>query len=93
MVVGAEVNESSSVIAQGTVSVPGAAKSIRLGRASKQLAAGAKAKLRLKLGKQALRALRKAFARRTRLTARITMTATDSAGNKRSAKSKVRLRA
>ena len=87
-----EVNEASTVAARGTVSVPGAGKVFRLKKASKQLAAGAKATLKLKLPKQASRSFRRALARRTRLTARLTITAKDSAGNTRSAKRKIRLK-
>jgi hypothetical protein len=87
-----EVNEASTVAATGTVSVPGAGKVFRLKRASRQLAAGAKVTLKLKLPKQASRSLRRALARRTRLTARLTVTAKDAAGNTRSAKRKVRLK-
>ena len=92
VLVAVEVNEASTVVATGTVSVPGAGKVIRLKKASKQLAAGAKATLKLKLPKQASKALRRAFANRTRLTARLTVTARDAAGNKRSAKRKIALR-
>ncbi len=92
VLVAVEVNEASTVVAAGTVSVPGAGKVIRLKKASKRLAAGAKATLKLKLPKQASKALRRAFGRRTRLTARLTVTARDAAGNTRSAKRKIALR-
>jgi plastocyanin len=92
VLVAVEVNEASTVSAKGTVSVPGKSKVFRLKKASKQLAAGAKATLALKLSKAARRALRRALARRKKLTARLTVTARDSAGNARSAKRKIRLR-
>lgn len=92
VLVAVEVNEASTVAARGTVSVPGAGKVFRLKNASKQLAAGAKATLRLKLPKQASRSFRRALARRARLTARLTITAKDAAGNVRSAKRKIRLK-
>jgi plastocyanin len=92
VLVGVEVNEASTVAATGTVSVPGAGKVFRLKKASKQLAAGAKATLKLKLPKQASRSLRRALARRTRLTARLRVTAKDAAGNTRSAKRRIRLK-
>ena len=92
VVVAVEVNEASAVVATGTVAVPGASKVIRLRKASKQLAAGAQAKLKLKLPKQASRAFRRAFERGRRLTAKVTVTAKDAAGNTRSAKRKIALR-
>jgi plastocyanin len=92
VVVTVAVNEAATVSAKGNVSVPGAAKVFRLKRATRKLAAGAKAQLRLKLTKQAQRAFRRALARRVKLTARLTVTAKDAAGNTRSAKRKVRLK-
>ena len=49
VLVAVEVNEASTVVAKGTVAVPGASKVFRLRKASRQLAAGAKATLKLKL--------------------------------------------
>jgi plastocyanin len=92
VLVAVEVNEASTVVARGTAAVPGAGRVFRLKKASKQLAAGTKATLKLRLPKQSLRAFRRALARRSRLTARLTVTARDSAGNTRSAKRKVRFR-
>ena len=86
VLVAVAVNEASSVAAKGTVSVPGSSKVFRLRKASKQLAAGAKATLKLKLSKQASRSFRRALARRAQLTAKLTITAKDAAGNARSAK-------
>jgi plastocyanin len=86
------VNEASAVSAKGTVSVPGASKVFRLRKASRQLEAGAKATLKLKLPPQASRAFRRALARKVKLTARLTVTAKDAAGNTRTAKRRVSLR-
>ena len=86
------VNEASAVSAKGTVSVPGASKVFRLRKATRDLKAGAKATLKLKLPKQASRAFRRALARRVKLTARLTVTARDTAGNTRSAKRTVSLK-
>jgi plastocyanin len=85
------VDESATVSAKGSVSVPGAAKVFRLKGVSRQLAAGAKKQLKLKLPKQAPRAFRRALARGTKLTARLTVTAKDAAGNTKSAKRRIRL--
>ena len=86
------VNEAAAVSAKGTVSVPGQSKVFRLRKASRDLKAGAKATLKLKLPKQASRAFRRALARRVKLTARLTISAKDAAGNTRSAKRKVTLK-
>ena len=86
------VNEASAVSAKGTVSVPGQSRVFRLRKATRDLTAGAKATLRLKLPKQAARAFRRALARRVKLTARLTVSAKDAAGNTRSAKRKVALK-
>lgn len=92
VLVAVEVNEASTVVARGTVALPGASKVIRLKKASKQLAAGAQAKLKLKLPKQSSRTFRRALERRKRLTAKVTVTARDAAGNTRSAKRKIALK-
>jgi plastocyanin len=86
------VNEASTVSARGTISVPGSAKAYRLRKASRKVAAGAKAQLKLRLSKAAQRAVRRALARRLKLAARLTVTAKDAAGNTRSEKRKVRLK-
>jgi plastocyanin len=86
------VDETSTVSAKGTVSVPGSSKVFRLRNASRKLAAGARATLKLKLPKQGVRALRRALARGARLNARLTVTARDAAGNSRAAKRTVRLK-
>ena len=86
-----EADEASTVVARGTISVPGSSRIIRLKKASKQVAPGAKVKLVLRLSRPKLRTLRRAFEKRLRLTARVTVTGSDQAGNRRSAKRKVKL--
>ena len=86
-----EADEASTVVARGTISVPGSGRTIRLRKASKQVAAGAKVKLALRLSRPKLRSLRRAFQKRPRLTARVTATGTDQAGNRRSAKRTVKV--
>jgi plastocyanin len=86
-----ETDEASTVVARGTISVPGSTRTIRLRKASRQVAAGAKVKLALRLSRPKLRSLRRAFKKRRRLTARVTVTGTDQAGNRRSAKRNVRV--
>ena len=88
-----EADEASTVVARGTISVPGSSRIIRLKKASRRLAPGAKAKLSLRLSRPKLKALRRAFEERRLLTARVTVTGSDQAGNRRSAKRKIRLKA
>ena len=89
--VAVEVNEASTVVARGTVTVPGGRK-VRTKKTSRKLAVGEKATLKLRFSSQALRKLRRAFVKRKRLTARVTVTARDAAGNVRSAKRRIGLR-
>lgn len=88
-----EADEASTVVARGTISVPGSSRIIRLKKASRRVAPGAKAKLVLRLSRPKLRTLRRAFEERPRLTARVTVTGSDQAGNRRSAKRKLTLKA
>jgi hypothetical protein len=57
-----------------------------------QLVAGKNTKLRLGFSKKSLRTLRGGLRKRSRLTARLTVTATDKSGNKRTVKSRFFLR-
>lgn len=78
--------EAGTVTATGTVSVSGASKVYRFKRASRSVAANVKTTLRLKLAKKSLRAVKRALKEHKRLKAKLTLTASDKAGNKRSAK-------
>src|SRR6185436_8496326 len=75
-------SEACTATGTGTVSVPPASKVYRLGRATKSLAAGRPAKLKLKLSKKAQRAAKRALKRHKRVRARVTVTVTDAAGNR-----------
>jgi plastocyanin len=86
-----EVDEASTVVARGAVAVPGGRK-VRTKETSRKLAAGEKATLKLRFSSQAMRKLRRAFVKRKRLTARVTVIARDAAGNVRSAKRRISLR-
>lgn len=72
--------ERCTAVATGAVKVKGG-KSYRLRGASAPVAQGGTTSLRLKLSATALRAVRKALAKKRRVTASITVTATDAAGN------------
>ncbi len=85
------VDEASTVVVKGTVAVPGGRK-VRTKQTSRRLAAGEKATVKLRFSSQALRRLRRAFLKRKRLTASVTVTARDAAGNVRSAKRRISLR-
>ena len=85
-------DEACTARATGTVSIPGASKVVRLRKATRALAANIKTKLKLKLSRKARKAIKRAFTKRKRLTATVTVRVTDTAGNSRSGKRKVKLR-
>jgi hypothetical protein len=83
--------EPGTLRARGTVRVPGAARVFRLKGGSASAAPGKRVKLRLKLKKKALRIAKRAIHKHRRVRASITITATDRAGNEKTAKRAVRL--
>jgi hypothetical protein len=87
----ARSTEAGKVSATGTISIPGASKVYRFKRATRSVAANAKTKLRMKLSKKKLRAIKRALKKRKRLKAKITVTVADKAGNKRSQKVVIRV--
>jgi plastocyanin len=89
LLVRAEVNEPSRVVARAFVSIPGKRRSLRARSASKRLATRAVSELSLRLSKRTAGVFRRALRKRSRLTARVTVTATDQAGNRTSAKQKI----
>jgi hypothetical protein len=84
------VDEAATVTVVGRVLLPGA-KAVELRRARRSLAAGGRAKLALKLSKKKLGAVRRALRRQRRLSARLSVTARDAAGNTRVSSLKLRL--
>jgi plastocyanin len=86
------VDENAAVLARARVSIPGASRLVRTKDATAQLVAGRDTKMRLEFSRKSLRALRGALRKRSRLTARLTVTATDKAANKRILKNKFALR-
>jgi hypothetical protein len=84
--------EPCRLTALGTLSVPNASKVFRLGRAVRSVSAHTRAKLKLRLSGNALRAAGRALKRRGRIVARVTVRATDRDGNARSARRKISLR-
>jgi hypothetical protein len=84
-------SESARIKATGTVRVGKASKVYRFKRKTLTLAGNASTKVRLKLAKKSLRTVKRAL-KRKRLKAKITVTATDAAGNRRSKKATLRLK-
>jgi hypothetical protein len=78
--------------ASGTVSLPGAAKVYRFKRVTRKVGAAATVKLRLRLSKKNLKAVRRALKRKRGAKARITVTATDGAGAAKSQRATIKLK-
>jgi glucose/arabinose dehydrogenase len=77
--------------ATATISLPGASKSLKLRGISVKAASGKVVTLRIKLSKKTMRAIRRAMRRGKKVTATVTVIATDANGAS-SAKRKVRLK-
>jgi hypothetical protein len=92
LVVTARMSEPGTLTARGTVSVPGASKIYRFKAASRSVAGNVPAKLRLRLDKKKLKAVKRALKKGKRINAKITVTAVDKARNKRSQKATIRLK-
>ena len=88
----AGMSEAGTITAAGTVSVPKLSKVYKFKTASAPVAAGATVKLKLKLAKKALKAVRKALKKGKKLKAKLTITATDGAGNRKVEKRTVKLK-
>ena len=88
----AVVSEASSVTARARVYVPRAGKPLRTREPVQQLVPQRVTNLRLGLSKRTLSAFRRALRKHSRLTAKITVTAKDSAGNRAVAKRTVKLK-
>jgi plastocyanin len=88
----ASMNEPGTLTATGTVGVPGgAAKVFRFKAVSRQVSANVPVRLRLKLPRRALKAVKRALARRKKLRAIITLTAKDATGHQAVRKQTIRL--
>jgi hypothetical protein len=85
-------NENSTGTATGTISVPKLAKTVRFAMRSVTLAAGKRTKLTLKLSKKNAALVRKALAKRKKLTAKITLSVKDAAGNPTTKKLSLKLK-
>jgi plastocyanin len=92
LVIRVRVNERATVSARGRVSVPESSRVFSFKKATRSLAAGAHARLKLRLSRKARSAVRSALAGGKRLRARVTIVATDSSGNQRTARRTIKLR-
>jgi hypothetical protein len=82
--------EACTLTATGRVTLPGTARPVSLTPATRRVAAGATAQLRLKAGLALRRAARRAQRRGRRIRATIAVTAIDAAGNRTRATRTVR---
>jgi peptidoglycan/xylan/chitin deacetylase (PgdA/CDA1 family) len=90
--VSAGMSEAGTLIAGGSVNVPSASKVHRFRTTSTNAVPGKVVKLRLRLSKKSLRAVKRALRRHKKLRAKLTITARDRAGNAKIEKRTVRLR-
>jgi hypothetical protein len=74
------------------VSLAGASRSLKLRTIVRKAGSGKQVRLRLTLSKKTLRAVRRALRRGVRLNAKVTVIATDAAGNSRKSTRRVRLK-
>jgi hypothetical protein len=88
----ARMSEVGALTARATVSVGGASKLYRFKTVSRSAAANVPTKLRLRLEKKKLKAVKRALKKGKRLKAKITVTAIDKAHNKRSQTATIRLK-
>lgn len=85
-------DEPCTATARGTLSVPGAAATFRLGPVTASVAQGKTARLALRLSSRARSAVRRALAKRRVVKARVTVTVADAAGNAGRTTRTIRLR-
>jgi hypothetical protein len=88
----ASMGEAGTITAGGTVSVPSLSKVYKFKTESVDATPGASVKLKLKLPKKALKAVKRALKRHKKLKAKLTITARDKAGNTKTAKRTVSLK-
>jgi hypothetical protein len=81
-----------TLTASAKVSLAGASRALKLRGIVRKAGTGKQVRLRLALSKKALRSVRRALRRGKKLTARVTVVATDAAGNSRKATRKIRLK-
>ena len=87
-----KINEASSVEAGGSVNVTGASKRLKFKSVKRDVAANASTTLALKLSKGNYRKAARALARGKKLTAKLTIKATDTAKNASTTKASIKLK-
>lgn len=92
LLVRARMSEAGTLRATARVSAPGASKVYKFKTARRSVGANVFTKLPLKLARKQLKAVKRALKRGKKLKAKVTVTATDKAGNKRSQKATIRLK-
>lgn len=85
-------DEAATVTVGGTLSVPGAARTFRFTAVRREVVAGQRISVRLRLGRRPLAAAKRALAARRRVSATVIVKASDAAGNRRSESRRIRLR-
>ena len=87
------MSEAGTLTATGSVNVPGGASKVhRFKPVTRKVAANLAVKLSPSLSSRSLRIIKRALKQRKKLTARITLTATDPSGNTAVQKRTIRLR-
>jgi hypothetical protein len=84
-------NEDATLTVRASVSVPGAARTLRFRTVRRRLRANVRRRIRLRLTRRRKRAVKRALARGRRLRARVRLTARDGAGNASVRRVRIRL--
>jgi hypothetical protein len=85
-------SETATVRVTATVNISGASKLYRFKPVSRSLAAQASTRIQLSLAKKVLRRAKRALKKHKRLKAKLSVTATDAAGNRALSKATIRLK-
>jgi hypothetical protein len=89
----ASSDEAGTLVGKGTVTVPSRlARVLKLSPAGLKVSANRMGTVKLRLSRRSLRAVKRAFGKRRTLTARVSMTAFDEAGNYTTARRRIKLR-
>ena len=87
-----QLRSPCTLTASATVSLAGASRSLKLRGIVRQAASGKQVRLRLALSSKTLRSIRRALRRGVKLTAKVTVVATDAAGNSSKSTRRIRLK-
>jgi hypothetical protein len=92
VIVRASCGSPCTLTASATVSLAGASRALKLRGIVRQAASGKQVRLRLALSSKTLRSIRRALRRGVKLTAKVTVVATDAAGNSSKSTRRIRLK-